>query len=241
MKPYYSEAGVTIYHADCRQLGCLSAETIITDPVWPNSVFPSVLDPQQLLSESLADGQFPDVRRVVIHLGCDSDPRFLTAVPYRFPFIRKCDLDYARPTYKGKIMQGGDIAYAFGDLPPLPGRTVLPGRCISTRSDKLFHRSTWIGKDKHFTRRKDLSEEESQKIYGGLAHPCARRLQHVRWLCKWFGGASVIDPFMGSGTTAVACKVLGIPFMGIEIEERYCELAVNRLSQGVLDLAESAA
>ena len=53
---------------------------------------------------------------------------------------------------------------------------------------------------------------------------------------KWFGGASVIDPFGGSGTTAVACKSIGIPCTLIEIEERYCEIAVKRLAQEILPL-----
>ena len=46
MTPYYNHAGVTIYHGDCRDLlPMLSAESIITDPVWPNSIFPKVADP----------------------------------------------------------------------------------------------------------------------------------------------------------------------------------------------------
>ena len=48
-----------------------------------------------------------------------------------------------------------------------------------------------------------------------MTHPTKRLLQHVRWLCKWFGGDSVIDPFMGSGTAALACKNLGISFTGM--------------------------
>jgi len=92
-----------------------------------------------------------------------------------------------------------------------------------------------VGKDKHFTRSKDIRLAHDTEA---LPHPCARRLQHVRWLCHWFGGASVLDPFMGSGTTAVACKALGILFTGIEIEERYCELAVSRLAQDSFDLQE---
>jgi DNA modification methylase len=43
---------------------------------------------------------------------------------------------------------------------------------------------------------------------------------------------------MGSGTSAVACKELGIDYVGIEIEERFCEEAVSRLKQGVMELVE---
>lgn len=233
-EPYYNHAGIVIYNCDCREiLPSLSAETIITDPVWPNSsIFLNITDPEQLLTEALA---MAAVRRIVIHLGCDSDPRFLRAVPSNFPFIRSCLLEYAQPSYKGRLVYGGDIAYAYGAMPPpvrregsLRGAALIPGLCISTRSDALFRRSNWNGPEKRFNRDRDNT--------ANLPHPAPRRLQHVQWLCKWFAGESVIDPFCGSGTTALACKALAIPFIGIEIEERYCELAAKRLSQEVLDL-----
>lgn len=66
-------------------------------------------------------------------------------------------------------------------------------------------------------------------------HPSPKPIRAWRWFLRRVPGEVVIDPFMGSGTTLLAAKDAGRRAIGIEIEERYCEVAAKRLSQGVLD------
>jgi hypothetical protein len=79
----------------------------------------------------------------------------------------------------------------------------------------------------------------STAIAEGWGHPVEKPLSWMRWA---IGLASrptelVIDPFCGSGSTLRAAKDMGRRAIGIEIEERYCEIAAARLGQEVLDLA----
>ena len=228
-EPYYSEAGIEIYHGDCREvLPQLSANSLICDPVWPNCehIFPGI-DAKALLAEAL---EVATVERVAIQIGCGSDPRFLGSVPDRFPYIRTCWLEYACPSYQGRILNTGDVAYVFGEPPaPRKGAMVLPGRYIATKADPGFTRWNW---DEARRSKRDHAKE--------LPHPTPRKLSHVTWLAKWFGGESIIDPFMGSGTTLLAAKNLNRRAIGIEIDERYCEVAAERLAQEVLDLGAAA-
>ena len=207
-----------LYHADCMDvLPTLDrADAVVTDPPWPSKVIFPGIDCDAIFKS--AAEHFPRLAdRAVIHLGVDTDPKFLKGVPDEMPFFRVCWLEYACPTYKGRLLMTGDVAYVYGEPPDSkPGARVLPGRCMSTKSD---HRERRINPGKEHQARENL------------LHPCARRLEHVEWLVHWFTADTdvVLDCFMGIGTTGVACAKLGRKFIGVEIEEKYFKIACERI------------
>jgi hypothetical protein len=208
--------GQTIIHGDAREIlpEIGGIDTIVTDPIWPNNSITEFadVDPYELLTEVL---MVASAARLILHLGCDSDPRILYAVPSSLEFNRVCWLRFARPSYKGRLLNGSEVAYVFG--PPVPASR-FPGR-------------------QHLQPGESPTEgEKTCTTANGRfpGHPCPRRLQHVQWLCKYFACGPICDPFLGSGTTLMASKDLGMRGIGIERKEKYCEMAAKRLEQGVL-------
>jgi hypothetical protein len=196
----------TLYRADVRELShdLLAADTVLTDPVWPNCP-PGLLqgsnDPAGLLASCV---DRISARRMVLIVRHDSDPRFFRAVPERWPFFRVQILPYVMPGYIGRKLGGDELAYSFGKpIPSAPGRRLIPGYAPKVQPD---------GRSAN-------------------GHPCSRSLKHFEWLVDWWSlpGETIIDPFMGSGTTGVASAKLGRQFIGVEIEPRYFDIACKRI------------
>lgn len=79
----------------------------------------------------------------------------------------------------------------------------------------------------------------SMNVDADKVHPTQKPLALMRWCLGLVPEAqTVLDPFMGSGTTLLAAKLEGRKAVGIEISEKYCEIAVNRLRQRVLNFDE---
>lgn len=200
--------GSTILHlGDAREvLGGLGVDVLVTDPVWPNC--PSGLlagsdDPSALWAATM-DILPGSVQRVVAVMRCDSDPRFLVPVPRRLPFFRSIQLTYAMPSYLGRVLGGDETAYWFGSaVHSVAGRRLVPGRG-------------------------PIAQPRDRSANG---HPCSRAQVHFDWLVGWCSdlGETVCDPFMGSGTTGVACTKLGRAFVGIELDAGYFDIACRRI------------
>lgn len=182
-----------------------SADVIITDPVWPNC--PSGLlagsdRPAALLAEVLAQTPI-SVRAIVIIIRSDSDPRFLSSVPERWPFVCVQAMSYAVPMYLGRVLGGTELAYCFGKpVPAREGRRVIP---------------MWGPK----------AQPRDRPPNG---HPCSRAMVHMEWLVDWWTerGQIVLDPFCGSGTIPLAASRMQRHGIGIEIEPKYAQQARQR-------------
>ena len=125
------------------------------------------------------------------------------------------------------IVWGGNY---FTDVLPPSARWLIwdKGQTDFSLADAELAWCSWPGA----IRRRVFSRGAA--LQDGKQHPTQKPVEIMQW-CLTFAEGSVLDPFMGSGTTLVAAKNLGRRAIGIEIGERYCEIAAKRLAQGVLD------
>lgn len=225
MSPYYEHAGIVIYHADCREVlgGGMAADLLCTDPPYGlkaarKGAFGSGVKRSMsglVKGKAVAKRDYGDSH-------WDDEP---------------CDqelIDMARAACPFQIIFGGNYFH----LPPskcwlvwdkLRGETdFADGEIAWTNLDRALRiiRFRWNG----FLTEPGCSDDR--------VHPTQKPLSVITWAIKKApeSCASVLDPFMGSGTTLVAAKNLGRKAIGIEIEEKYCEIAAKRLSQEVLAL-----
>jgi site-specific DNA-methyltransferase (adenine-specific) len=210
IKPYYEENGITIYHGDCREIlpELEPVDLVLTDlPYGNNTDYLSYSDTSDNLKNTILS--------VMPHI-LNSKRALITcgvANIYDYP---KPDwiLCWHIPAGAGSTKWGFNCwqpILAYGSDPYLTNG-------LGRRSDTI------------------IKNEISTK----LGHPCAKPEDFWGLLLKRGSVKEtdvILDPFMGSGTTLVVAKKIGRNAIGIEIEEKYCEIAVKRLAQGVLDFA----
>lgn len=141
------------------------------------------------------------------------------------------------------IVWGGQY---FADVLPAGGRWLF--------WDKLNSMPSYSDGEMAWTTVEGVSVKKFTQCASGLAanrdgreHPTQKPLALMKWCLEFIPDAStILDPFMGSGTTGVACVKLGRKFIGIEIEPKYFDIACRRIEAAyaqpdmLVELAKSA-
>ncbi len=214
----------TLYLGDCREilptLGKMDA--VITDPPWDQAKnIPGSDNPRGLFCE--AAKSIANAKRAVIQLGCYTDPNFTAPLAALMPFHSVLWLQYACPSYRGRVLVCADVAYAFGlPIPSTPGKRVIPSQTISANRDI---------EEQLRGHARNRSSKQARDTAALMDHPMPRHAKHLRWLLAWWSLQEdiVVDPFLGSGTTGVAAMQTGRKFIGIEIEPKYFDIACRRI------------
>lgn len=213
--PYYSDDAVTIYHGDCREvLPALDRPAaIVTDPPYGVGIKygPSYNDRRSDYWEWFVD--ILDMMRAAAPI---------VAFTHRVAALRH--------------LTGWDWVGVWNKPRSLSGLVQLP---VSPHWEPIFLYGITGRKD--LPRRFDVFSVNpaipavAPPTAAHLDHPTPKPVSLMQQLIDWVAPTGVvIDPFMGSGTTLRAAKDLGRHAVGIEIEERYCEIAAKRLGQEVL-------
>jgi site-specific DNA-methyltransferase (adenine-specific) len=221
MKPYYEEPGITIYHGDCRDIlpTLPKVDLVLTDPPYGIENARTNVRKIKSMKGNYQTDKFID------------NPEFVASVV--IPVIRKCGELADRV-----VVTPGRVNMFIYPKPLHVGLFFYPASCApSAWGLSLWQPIYFYGRDPYPGRL--LPDGKSCTDFDlGIAHPCPKPLKSWTWLLNRSSLPTdiVCDPFMGSGTTLRAAKDLGQKAIGIEIEEKYCEIAVKRLRQEVLPL-----
>ena len=222
MEPYYEHGGITIYHGDCRDvLPTLEpVDMVLTDP--PYGIAGTQNTKTRARGQKNNYTMFADSPEYTAKTGVWA-VEWLVARGIRCIVTpgNKCVCMYPNPDSFGCFYQPASVglqSWGRADAQPILyyGRSIHGGRSLPSQV------CSWV-----------LTEHPPKDARG---HPCPKPIGAWARLLRAGSapGETVIDPFMGSGTTLRAAKDLGRKAVGIEIDERYCEIAAKMLAQEVL-------
>lgn len=210
MKPYYQDDAVTIYHGDCREI----LPTVAADVLVTDPPYGIAFKSGWTGAAIAGDGDTATRDAILATWVHRPALVFGAAGEAKLQGARTC-LVWHRP---GSGM--GDLA-----MPWQPDYELI----------HVFG-DGWLGT----TRGRSVLTFPWDVFRGSALHPHQKPLPLMRYLLSACPPGTVIDPFMGSGSTLRAAKDCSRRAIGIEIEERYCEIAARRMGQEVMDFGEAA-
>lgn len=217
MKPYYQDGLVTIYHGDCREVwpavatimpGAASSAAVVTDP--PYGIGATTQNRARGRGQLATANDWPVVAG-------DTEPFDPS------PWLGAPEV----------VLWGGNH---FADrLPASPSWLVWDKRVRDVTNSSADCEMAWTnlgGPARMFRHMWTGMWRDSER--GEAYHPTQKPVALMRWVIAKVQAMTILDPYMGSGSTLRAAKDSGRWAIGIELEERYCEIAAKRMAQEVL-------
>jgi site-specific DNA-methyltransferase (adenine-specific) len=251
--PYYSDDFVTIYHGDNREVFSSAAwsadakfdafDLILTDPPYGET---------SLRWDRIEDQWIPTVSQYAPQLWCFGSMRYFLNLWPKFDTTWRFAQDVVWEKHTGSNMAADRFRRVhehvlhfyrhdvdWGSLYHVPPRVPHLG----PNKGMVFQRGPSKGDHLGASKPGSVYVDDGTRIMRSVMyaeslqrssdHPTQKPLAVVSSLVEYSTriGDRILDPFMGSGTTLVAAKMLGRKAVGIEVEEKYCELAARRCSQ----------
>lgn len=225
MKPYYQDDLVTLYHGDCREVTeWLAADVLVTDPPY------GMAYRDRLGRHDPIAGDSDTSTRDAILDSWGTGPALVFGT-WRVPnpagvknvliWDKGTDLGMGASTPWGL---SHEEIYVLGAWPPLvPGGRVREGGQPSRVPSVLR-----------------VTKPNNASIGRVLEHPTPKPVGLMERLVDRCPPGTIADPFAGSGSTLVAAKALGRKVIGVELEERYCEIIAARCAQDAFDFGGAA-
>lgn len=222
MTPYYEDDSVTLYHGDCREVDVwLEADVLVTDPPYGvswKSHGGGRGSTRTTKNAGIQNDADVSARDEMLALWGRSRPAVVFGA-FRMPRppAYRQTLVWHKPPDSGLIGSATgyrndiDAVFLCGKWPVIPAHS----------SSVLVSSATNIG-------------NPSGVIAQSGGHPHAKPVDILGRLILNAPAGTVADPFSGSGSTLVAAKLAGRRAIGVELEERYCEMAAKRLQQDTL-------
>lgn len=218
-KPYYYDEWVTIYHGDCQDIlpSLSKIDIVLTDPPY------GIENRSGTVSLSRSNKNNYTIN--------DTKNYVLNTV---IPIVTICI-----ENYKNVVITPGPKMFCYYPQPDDFGVFYQPATVSLSRwgradAQPIFYYGIPYYAGKNITPNSYKLIEPPEKN----GHPCAKPYKAWKWLLNKTSDINniILDPFMGSGTTLKAAKDLNRHCIGIEIEEKYCEISAKRCSQQVFDL-----
>lgn len=208
IKPYYQDDFCIIYNADCREIlpELDPVDLILTDPPYGINYVHS------------GGGKGAHPRRIVEPVTGDDrpfDPSFLLS----YPNVITWGADH----YASRLPEGRWLVWdKLNGVESFDSFSDVEIAWHSKNGASRIFRFLWKG----------ICQQEKAFGTGKRFHPTQKPIALMKWCISQAGKIqSLCDPFMGSGTTLRAAKDLGLKSIGIEIEKKYCDIAIERLRQ----------